>query len=294
MLNVTKRELTRDLTKAVEFDQSQLFKKIYENEFGTPGGEPYGALIGDYEWTTAPDDVETLRLLSNVAAAGFSPFVSAAGPGMFGFERLHRTQQATRSGQDLRDRGIHEVAQLPRQRGLPLRLPRHASGDRSAAIRREHQADRRIQLRGSPLRRRRRGQGNEPSGLLLDECRLCNGRANDRRVRQNRVLRGHPRRRGRRQGGKPPDARVPVGRRRSRQPSARPRSASPTVANSNCPIWVSCRSATTKTPTTQSFSAARPCKSPRNTIGRKPPPTRQSRHACHTSWRPDDSLIILK
>ncbi len=85
MLNVSKRELTRDLTKAVEFDQSQLFKKIYENEFGTPGGEPYGALIGDYEWTAAPDDVETLRLLSNVAASGFSPFVSAAGPGMFGF-----------------------------------------------------------------------------------------------------------------------------------------------------------------------------------------------------------------
>jgi type VI secretion system protein ImpC len=85
MLNVGKRELTRDLTKAVEFDQSQLFKKIYENEFGTPGGEPYGALIGDYEWTNAPDDVETLRLISNVAAAGFSPFVSAASPSLFGF-----------------------------------------------------------------------------------------------------------------------------------------------------------------------------------------------------------------
>jgi type VI secretion system protein ImpC len=85
MLNVAKRELTRDLTRAVEFDQSQLFKKIYENEFGTPGGEPYGALIGDYEWTNSPDDVETLRLISNVAASGFSPFISAAGPGMFGF-----------------------------------------------------------------------------------------------------------------------------------------------------------------------------------------------------------------
>jgi type VI secretion system protein ImpC len=85
MLNVSKRELNRDLTRAVEFDQSQLFKKIYENEFGTPGGEPYGALIGDYEWTNSPDDVETLRLISNVAASGFSPFVSAAGPGMFGF-----------------------------------------------------------------------------------------------------------------------------------------------------------------------------------------------------------------
>jgi type VI secretion system protein ImpC len=85
VLNMTKRELNKDLTKAVEFDQSQLFKKIYENEFGTPGGEPYGALIGDYEWTSHPDDIESLRLVSNVAAAAFAPFISAAGAGLFGF-----------------------------------------------------------------------------------------------------------------------------------------------------------------------------------------------------------------
>jgi type VI secretion system protein ImpC len=86
VLNLPKRELSRDLQRAVEFDQSQLFKKIYENEFGTPGGEPYGALIGDYEWTQHPDDIETLRLVSNVSAAAFAPFVSAAGAGMFGFD----------------------------------------------------------------------------------------------------------------------------------------------------------------------------------------------------------------
>ncbi|HUD62053.1 MAG TPA: type VI secretion system contractile sheath large subunit [Acetobacteraceae bacterium] len=86
VLNMPKRELSRDLQRAVEFDQSQLFKKIYENEFGTPGGEPYGALIGDYEWTQHPDDIETLRLVSNVAAASFAPFISAAGAGMFGFD----------------------------------------------------------------------------------------------------------------------------------------------------------------------------------------------------------------
>ncbi|MGH7077526.1 MAG: type VI secretion system contractile sheath large subunit, partial [Acetobacteraceae bacterium] len=86
VMNMPKRELTRDLTRAVEFDQSQLFKKIYENEFGTPGGEPYGTLIGDYEWTQHPDDVETLRLVSNVSAAAFAPFISAAGAGMFGFK----------------------------------------------------------------------------------------------------------------------------------------------------------------------------------------------------------------
>ncbi len=86
VMNLPKRELNRDLTRAVEFDQSQLFKQIYENEFGTPGGEPYGALIGDYEWTNHPDDIETLRLVSNVAAAAFAPFISGVGASMFGFK----------------------------------------------------------------------------------------------------------------------------------------------------------------------------------------------------------------
>src|SRR5271154_6570280 len=76
MMNLSKKDLAKDLTKAVEFDQSQMFKKLYESEFGSPGGEPYGALIGDYEWNAGPEDVETLRLMSNVAAAGFSPFIS--------------------------------------------------------------------------------------------------------------------------------------------------------------------------------------------------------------------------
>src|SRR6195256_6946161 len=86
VLNLSKRELGRDLSRAIEFDQSQIFKKIYENEFGTPGGEPYGALIGDYEWTNHPDDLETLRLMSNISAGAFAPFISAASAGMFGFD----------------------------------------------------------------------------------------------------------------------------------------------------------------------------------------------------------------
>jgi type VI secretion system protein ImpC len=85
-INMTKKELYRDLSKAVEFDQSQLFKKIYENEFGTPGGEPYGALIGDYEWTNHPEDMEALSLISNVAAAAFAPFISAASPKILGLD----------------------------------------------------------------------------------------------------------------------------------------------------------------------------------------------------------------
>src|SRR5262245_24845737 len=86
VLNVSKRELFKDLDKAVEFDQSTIFKKIYENEFGSPGGEPYGALIGDYEVTNHPEDIDFLQKMSNVAAAAFCPFISAASPSLFGFE----------------------------------------------------------------------------------------------------------------------------------------------------------------------------------------------------------------
>lgn len=85
VLNASKQTLAKDLSKAVEFDQSILFKKIYEHEFGTPGGEPYGALIGDYEFTHHPDDIDTLSKISNIAAAAFCPFVAATGPELFGF-----------------------------------------------------------------------------------------------------------------------------------------------------------------------------------------------------------------
>lgn len=86
MLNLSKKELSRDLEKAVEFDQSQTFKKIYESEFGTAGGEPYAALVGDFEFSAHPDDVSLLSKMSNIAAAGFCPFLSAASPEMFGFD----------------------------------------------------------------------------------------------------------------------------------------------------------------------------------------------------------------
>jgi type VI secretion system protein ImpC len=86
VLNVSKKELARDLERAVEFDQSQTFKLIYEKEFGMAGGEPYSALIGDYEFGAQSEDVNLLTNMSNIAAAGFSPFIAASAPEMFGFE----------------------------------------------------------------------------------------------------------------------------------------------------------------------------------------------------------------
>src|ERR1700733_14068561 len=83
LLNITKGELLKDLEKAVEFDQSALFKKIYEEEYGTFGGFPYSCLIGDFEFGRHPQDIALLEKVSNVAAAAHAPFIAAASARMF-------------------------------------------------------------------------------------------------------------------------------------------------------------------------------------------------------------------
>ncbi|BBF85217.1 uncharacterized protein ImpC [Aquitalea magnusonii] len=86
VLNVSKKELVKDFKAASEFDQSALFKKIYEDEYGTFGGAPYAALVGDFEFTRHPEDFYLLEELSHVAAAAHAPLISAAAPGLFGLE----------------------------------------------------------------------------------------------------------------------------------------------------------------------------------------------------------------
>jgi type VI secretion system protein ImpC len=86
VLNVSKKELLRDLQRAAEFDQSALFKKVYEEEFGVFGGSPFGALIGDYEFNKSGQDIELLEKISQVAAAAHAPFLSSVGPDMFNLE----------------------------------------------------------------------------------------------------------------------------------------------------------------------------------------------------------------
>ena len=99
VLNVSWKELARDAERAIEFDRSQLFRKIYEDEFGMPGGEPYGVLLGDYEihpWPSAEhpvDDLATLTAVSGVAAAAFAPFVAAIHPSLLGLDRFAGLEQ---------------------------------------------------------------------------------------------------------------------------------------------------------------------------------------------------------
>ena len=86
VFNATKKELLRDIEKAPEFDQSALFKKIYSDDYGTFGGSPLGALVGDYEFGKHPDDMALLEGISHVAAQAHAPFVSAAGADLFNLE----------------------------------------------------------------------------------------------------------------------------------------------------------------------------------------------------------------
>ncbi|NNB90241.1 type VI secretion system contractile sheath large subunit [Corallococcus exiguus] len=86
VMHATQQELQEDLEKAVDFDQSALFKKVYEEEYGTFGGHPFSLLIGDYEFTHKPKDVALLTNLSNVAAAAHAPFIAAASPELFGLK----------------------------------------------------------------------------------------------------------------------------------------------------------------------------------------------------------------
>jgi type VI secretion system protein ImpC len=83
VLNVSKKELLKDLQRAAEFDQSALFKKVYEEEYGVFGGTPFGAMMGDYYFDKSGQDMELLEKVSNVAAAAHAPFVSSASPEMF-------------------------------------------------------------------------------------------------------------------------------------------------------------------------------------------------------------------
>jgi len=86
IFNATKRELLRDLQRAPEFDQSALFKKVYEEEFGVFGGSPFASLIGDFEFSRHPEDVELLERIAQVAASAHAPFLSAASPEMFNLD----------------------------------------------------------------------------------------------------------------------------------------------------------------------------------------------------------------
>lgn len=86
VFNCTKKELVKDFKNASDFDQSTVFKKIYEEEYGTFGGAPFANMIGDFEFGRHPEDMYLVEEMSHVAAAAHAPFLAAASPELLGFE----------------------------------------------------------------------------------------------------------------------------------------------------------------------------------------------------------------
>jgi len=88
VLNISKKDLGKTLKKfkGAAWDQSPLFKKIYEEEFGTPGGEPYGCLMGDFHFDHSPPDVEILSGMAQIASAAHAPFITGTAPSVMNME----------------------------------------------------------------------------------------------------------------------------------------------------------------------------------------------------------------
>jgi type VI secretion system ImpC/EvpB family protein len=94
ILSASKRDLARDLAGAVEFDRTAVWRKVYEDEFGTAGGMPYGLLVADYAFGKHPDDIDLLAGLAEIAAASFAPLIAAPQPDLLGIDSLHDLEEA--------------------------------------------------------------------------------------------------------------------------------------------------------------------------------------------------------
>jgi type VI secretion system protein ImpC len=88
ILNVTKDELLEDFEDAPEIPKSGLYRTVYTSEYGQFGGQPYGALIGNYEFGAGPQDIKLLQHVASVSAMSHAPFIAAAGAQMFGLENF--------------------------------------------------------------------------------------------------------------------------------------------------------------------------------------------------------------
>ncbi|GLQ31853.1 type VI secretion system contractile sheath large subunit [Litoribrevibacter albus] len=94
LLSLSWRELSKDISRAIDFDQSEFFKLIYGSEFDIAGGEPFGVLIGDYQISHRPkqgstsNDIDILKDIARTSAAAFAPFITSAHPSLFGVDHF--------------------------------------------------------------------------------------------------------------------------------------------------------------------------------------------------------------
>ena len=132
VLNLTKKDLSKTLKKfkGTAWDQSPLFKKMYEDEFGTPGGEPYGCLVGDYTFDHTPQNVEILNGVAQIAAAAHAPFISAADPGLMNmdtWQELGNPRDLTKILQTAEYASWRSLRESDDSRYIGLTMPRFLS-----------------------------------------------------------------------------------------------------------------------------------------------------------------------
>ncbi len=132
VLNLSKKDLAKTLKKykGTAWDQSPLFKKMYEDEYGTPGGEPYGCLIGDYYFDHTPKNVEILNGMAQIASAAHAPFVSAAAPGLMNmdtWQELGNPRDLTKILQTAEYASWRSLRESDDSRYIGLTMPRFLS-----------------------------------------------------------------------------------------------------------------------------------------------------------------------
>ena len=132
VLNISKNDLKKTLKKfeGTAWDQSPLFKKLYEDEFGSPGGQPYGALIGDYFFDHSPEDVKMLGNIGQVAAAMHAPFIAGAAPtvlGMDSWQELSNPRDLTKIVQTAEYASWRSLRDSEDSRYIGLAMPRFLS-----------------------------------------------------------------------------------------------------------------------------------------------------------------------
>jgi len=132
VLNLSKKDLGKTLKKfkGSSWDQSPLFKKMYEDEYGTPGGEPYGCLVGDYNFDHRPQDVQILEGMAQIAAAAHAPFISAANPGLLNmdtWQELSNPRDLTKVMQTAEYASWRSLRDSDDSRYIGLTMPRFLS-----------------------------------------------------------------------------------------------------------------------------------------------------------------------
>lgn len=130
ILNISKNDLSKTLKKfkGTAWDQSPIFKKLYEEEFGSPGGQPYGCLVGDYHFDHTAPDVELLGGIAQVAAAAHAPFISGASPNvmnMDSWQELSNPRDLTKIFQSAEYASWRSMRQSEDARYVGLTMPRY-------------------------------------------------------------------------------------------------------------------------------------------------------------------------